>query len=106
MIDEAILCRVLDILEANGGVIVTTNTLMEQTDLSRRVLQKYIRELRLRGHLIASTTNPPGGYSMILSPEGAAAFAESMARRGRAVFAAAHAARKYAKETEQGEHDR
>jgi hypothetical protein len=33
MIDEATLTRILDILDENSGVIVTTNKLMEQTDL-------------------------------------------------------------------------
>ena len=103
MIDETTKCRILDELEEAHGVIVTTGVLLEKTDMSRRELQKAIHELRLAGHLICSTTAPPGGYYLAETPDGAKGFVESMTRRGRAVFAAASAARRFVKKQADGD---
>ena len=96
MADEALKARIMDILEA--GKTVTTAALMDETGLSRRDLQKAIHALRLDGVVICSRTTEGGGYWIPATPEQAQQYVDSMTRRGKAVFAAVSAARRFVKQ--------
>ena len=98
MMRDADLNRVLSCLAEGESNAISTQSLMDYTGLSRRMLQQVVHELRLSGHLICSRTVRGGGYWLAASQTELQAFVGSMDRRGRATFAAATAARKAIKD--------
>lgn len=91
--------NLLDFIPVGAANAITTKELMRRSGISdKRTLQAEIHNLRERGFIICSQTEPPAGYFIAANPQEAARFVRSMESRQRQIERAIKAARKYCAE--------
>ena len=93
--------NLLDYIPTGADNPVTTAQLMQMTGIaSPRILRREIHDLREKGHVICSSTEPPAGYFIPADKEEAARFIRSMESRRREIGRAIKAAKQYMKTEE------
>lgn len=70
-----------------AGQAITARELAARVGTSERTVRDLIRELRLQGHLICSTTEAPGGFFVHPSAEERDHYLRHLVSRAREIFA-------------------
>lgn len=95
------MANIIDYIPTGSDNPVTTAQLMQITGISNpRILRREIHDLREKGHVICSSTEPPAGYFIPSDKEEAARFIHSMESRRREIGRAIRAAKRYIKAEE------
>jgi predicted DNA-binding transcriptional regulator YafY len=74
-------------MRRGAGQAITARELAARLGTHERAVREMIRELRLQGYLICSTTDTPGGFFMHPSPEEREHYLRHLVSRAREIFA-------------------